>query len=88
MSDHLGIMARPNRRASQARGRLSIGRPAETRRNRNVGLSWLSRRLPRWHVSWTRTVLSPAGGLAVAGSGNPDRPRKGGSSLVIIISAR
>jgi hypothetical protein len=60
---------------------------AETRRNRNVGLSWLSRRLPRWHVSWTRTVLSPAGGLAVAGSGNPDRPRKGGSSLVIIISA-
>ena len=60
---------------------------AETRGNRNVGLSWLSRHLPRWHVSWTRTVLSPAGGLAVAGSGNPDRPRKGGSSLVIIISA-
>jgi hypothetical protein len=60
---------------------------AETRRNRNVGPRWLSRRLPRWHVSWTRTVLSPAGGLAVAGSGNPDRPRKGGSSLVIIISA-
>ena len=60
---------------------------AETRRNGNVGPSWLSRRLPRWNVSWTRTVLSPAGGLAVAGSGNPDRPRKGGSSLVIIISA-
>jgi len=60
---------------------------AETRRNRNVSPSWLSRHLPRWHVSWTRTVLSPAGGLAVAGSGNPDRPRKGGSSLVIIISA-
>jgi hypothetical protein len=60
---------------------------AETRRNRNAGPSWLSRHLPRWHVSWTRTVLSPAGASAVAGSGNPDRPRKGGSSLVIIISA-
>ena len=60
---------------------------AETRRNRSASPSWLSRHLPHWHVSWTRTVLSPAGGLAVAGSGNPDRPRKGGSSLVIIISA-
>ena len=65
-----------------------IGTTAETRRNRNAGPSWLSRHLPRWHVSWTRTVLSPARGPAVAGSGNPDRPRKGGSSsLVIIISA-
>jgi hypothetical protein len=37
------------------------------------------RRLPRWHVSWTRTVLAPA----TAG-------RAGGreSSLMIIISAR
>jgi hypothetical protein len=31
------------------------------------------RRLPRWHVSWTRTVLAQAG--------------RRGSSLVIIISA-
>jgi hypothetical protein len=60
---------------------------AETRRNRNAGPSWLSRRLPRWHVTWTRTVLSPAGGPAIAGGGNPDRPRNGASSLVIIISA-
>lgn len=60
---------------------------AATRRNRNADPSWLSRHLPRWHVSWTRTVLSSAGEAAVAGGGNPDRLRKGGSSLVIIISA-
>jgi hypothetical protein len=48
---------------------------------------WLSRRLPQWHVSWTRTVLSPAGGPGTAGSGHPDRSGKRGSSLVIIISA-
>ena len=46
---------------------------------------WLSRRLPRWHVSWSRTVLSPAG--ALVGSGRSDRPGRTGSSLVIIISA-
>ena len=33
-------------------------------------------RLPGWHVSWSRTVLSA------------DTPRRRGSSLVIIISAR
>jgi hypothetical protein len=33
-------------------------------------------RLPGWHVSWSRTVLSA------------DSPRRGGASLVIIISAR
>jgi hypothetical protein len=60
---------------------------AETRRNRNAGPSWLSRHLPRWHVSWTRTVLSPAGSPGIAGSGNPDHSGKGGSSLMIIISA-
>jgi hypothetical protein len=60
---------------------------AETRQNRNGGAGWLSRHLPRWHVSWTRTVLSPAGGPGTAGSGHPDRPGKRGSSVVIIISA-
>jgi hypothetical protein len=58
-----------------------------TRRSCHADPSWLSRHLPRWHVSWTRTVLSSAGEPAIAGSGNPDRPRQGGSSLVIIISA-
>jgi hypothetical protein len=41
---------------------------------------------PRWHVSWTRTVLDPvtaAGTPAQTGRGRPHR----GSSLVIIISA-
>jgi hypothetical protein len=60
---------------------------AEGRQARQAGSSWLSRHLPRWHVSWTRTVLSPAGGPGTAGSGRPDRSGKRGSSLVIIISA-
>lgn len=60
---------------------------AEGKQARRSGSSWLSRRLPHWHVSWTRTVLSPAGGPGTAGSGYPDRRSKRGSSLVIIISA-
>jgi len=60
---------------------------AESRHARQAGSSWLSRHLPHWRVSWTRTVLSPAGGPGTAGSGHPDRPSKRGSSLVIIISA-
>ena len=63
-------------------------RTAESRQIHEAGSSWLSRHhLPRWHVSWTRTVLSPAGGPGTAGSGHPDRPAKRGSSVVIIISA-
>jgi hypothetical protein len=58
---------------------------AQTRRSRGSG-PWLSRHMPRWHVSWSRTVLSPATGSAAADGGNPTR-RQGGSSLVIIISA-
>jgi hypothetical protein len=61
---------------------------AESRKHHQAGASWLSRHLPRWHVSWTRTVLSPAGEPGTAGSsGRPGRPSKRGSSLVIIISA-
>ena len=60
---------------------------AESRQARQAGSGWLSRHLPRWHVSWTKTVLSPAGAPATAGSGHPDRPSRRGSSLVIIISA-
>lgn len=48
--------------------------------------SWLSR-LPHWHVSWSRTVLSPAGIPDTAGSSRRTRRDKRGSSLVIIISA-
>jgi hypothetical protein len=62
---------------------------AESRlgRNGSQGPSWLSRHLPRWQVSWSRTVLSPAGGPGPAASSHSGRPGKGGSSLVIIISA-
>ena len=60
---------------------------AGTRRSRNAGPNWLGRHLPRWHVSWTRAVLSPAGESGTAGRGDLDRLGKRGSSLVIIISA-
>jgi hypothetical protein len=60
---------------------------AESRQARQAGSSWLSRRLPHWHVSWTKTVLSPAGDPGTAGGGHPGRRDKRGSSLVIIISA-
>ncbi|HLN68178.1 MAG TPA: hypothetical protein VK280_12985 [Streptosporangiaceae bacterium] len=64
-----------------------IRHTAERRHTREAETSWLGRHLPRWHVSWTRTVLSPAGGPGAAGSGHPDGPGQRGSSLVIIISA-
>jgi len=72
--------------AEQRREEL-IQHTAELRHTRKAGTSWLSRHLPRWHVSWTRTVLSPAGGAGAVGGGQLDRPGKRGSSLVIIISA-
>ena len=59
----------------------------ESRQIHEAGAGWLSRHLPRWHVSWTRAVLSPAGAPGTAGSGHPDRSGKRGSSVVIIISA-
>ena len=60
---------------------------AESRQSHDAGSGWLSRHLPRWHVSWTRTVLSSAEDPGTAVRGRPDRPRKRGSSVVIIISA-
>jgi hypothetical protein len=60
---------------------------AESRQARQAGPGWMSRHLPRWHVTWTKTVLSPAGASGTAGSGHPDRAGRRGSSLVIIISA-
>jgi hypothetical protein len=29
------------------------------------GSGWLSRHLPRWHVSWSRTVLSSGSSLVI-----------------------
>lgn len=60
---------------------------AESRQAGRARQSWLGRHLPRWHVSWTRTILSTAGGPGTAGGGHPDLPGTRGSSLVIIISA-
>ena len=60
---------------------------AESRQAREAGSGWLSRYLPRWHVSWTRTVLSAPGEAGTVVSGGPARPGKRGSSVVIIISA-
>ena len=42
------------------------------------------RRFPRWHVSWTRTVLAPA---VAPGANRAGHAGRRGSSLVIIISA-
>jgi hypothetical protein len=50
-------------------------------------LGWLIHRVPRWRISWSRTVLSPAGAPGTTSGDGPDRPGKHGSSLVIIISA-
>jgi hypothetical protein len=69
------------RHADLARDRVSgsgTGPPARP--------GWFSRHLPRWRVSWSRTVLSPAGLPDATGSGRAERPA--GSSLVIIVSAR
>jgi hypothetical protein len=45
------------------------------------------RRFPRWHVSWTRTVLAPAVAPGSAGANRAGHAGRRGSSLVIIISA-
>ncbi|MGH3235512.1 MAG: hypothetical protein ACRDOH_20130 [Streptosporangiaceae bacterium] len=45
------------------------------------------RRLPRWHISWTRTVLTPARVPGPAGGNRAGQAGRRGSSLVIIISA-
>jgi hypothetical protein len=45
------------------------------------------RRIPRWHISWTRTVLAPAAGSGPAGGNRAGQAGRRGSSLVIIISA-
>ena len=44
---------------------------AESGRTHQAGSSWLSHHLPRWHVSWSRTVLSPAGRARHRGQRSP-----------------
>ena len=53
-------------------------------RDSESGRRAVSRRFPRWHVSWTRTVLAPA---IAPGASRAGRVGRRGSSLVIIISA-
>ena len=64
-----------------AQHRDELVRDAETRRRA------ARRRFPRWHVSWTRTVLAPAAASGSAGANRAGRGGRRGSSLVIIISA-
>jgi hypothetical protein len=59
----------------------------ELMRDAGTGRRAVRRRFPRWHVSWTRTVLAPAMGPGPAGANRAGRAGRRGSSLVIIISA-
>jgi hypothetical protein len=63
---------------------LAAQRQEELSRDAAHSLRGRSRRFPRWRVSWSRTILSPAGAAA---AGQPRVAGNGGSSLVIIISA-
>jgi hypothetical protein len=45
------------------------------------------RHFPRWHVSWTRTVLAPASAPGPADGNRAGQAGRRGSSVVIIISA-
>jgi len=69
-----------------ARG-LAAQHRDELMRDAGTGRRAVRRRFPRWHVSWTRTVLAPAMGPGSAGANRAGRAGRRGSSLVIIISA-
>jgi hypothetical protein len=75
---------------------LVAQRQDELARYSEPGRRGARRRLPRWHISWTRTVLAPAvapgpagttGAAGAAGANRAGRAGRRGSSLVIIISA-
>jgi hypothetical protein len=72
-----------------AQRRHELARTAESSHGpqNSSGPSWFSRHFPRWHVSWSRTVLSPAGASGTAGGARSAAAGQRGSSLVIIISA-
>jgi hypothetical protein len=69
-----------------ARG-LAAQHRDELIRDAGTGRRAVRRRFPRWHVSWTRTVLPPAMAPGSAGANRAGRAGRRGSSLVIIISA-
>jgi hypothetical protein len=66
---------------------LAVQHHDELMRDAGTGRRAVRRRFPRWHVSWTRTVLAPAMGPGSAGANRAGRVGPRGSSLVIIISA-
>ena len=69
---------------------LAAQRRDELMRTSGSGRRAPRRRFPRWHVSWTKTVLAPTVAPATAGAnraGRAGRIGRRGSSLVIIISA-
>ena len=66
---------------------LVAQRHDELSRYSESGRRGARRRFPRWHVSWTRTVLAPATAPASAGANRAGQRGRRGSSLVIIISA-
>ena len=66
---------------------LVAQRHEELSRNAADSLRSPSHRFPRWRVSWSRTILSPAKTPAAVGAEQPAVVGQGGSSLVIIISA-
>jgi hypothetical protein len=66
---------------------LVAQRHDELVRDAETGRRAARRRFPRWHVSWTRTVLAPAAAPGSAGANRAGRAGRPGSSLVIIISA-
>ena len=73
---------------------LVAQRHDELVRDAETGRRAARRRFPRWHVSWTRTVLAPAaasgwraGSAGTAGANRAGRVGRRDSSLVIIISA-
>jgi hypothetical protein len=72
-----------------AQRRNELARTAESShgpRNSSVP-GWFGRHFPRWHVSWSRTVLSPPRASGPAGAARSAAAGQCGSSLVIIISA-
>jgi hypothetical protein len=72
---------------AQRRNELARTAQSSRRPRTSSGPSWFSRHFPRWHVSWSRTVLSSAGASGTAGGARPAAAGTRGSSLVIIISA-
>jgi hypothetical protein len=67
-----------------AQRRDELAQETASRRHGSGRLTHGHHLFPRWHVSWTRTILAPG----AVGIERSSRAGHRGSSLVIIISAR